>query len=144
MYNLGFHYKCIEEDYDQMKKYYLMAIKKGHIKAIIKLKKYYKQTNNTLDLLKLYIKIGDMSKLSNLLIDYSNQTTFNEEINIILLEYFNNIDEKNLPVIFKICKQLLNKQVDLLETHFKYTENGLGFNEAKKDFYQQISLFNNI
>jgi TPR repeat protein len=139
MNNLGIYYQKIEKDYDQMKKYYLMAIEKGHTDAINNLETYYQLNNDTLSLLKLYIKINDVVKISNLLIEYSNQTTLNEEITSILLEYLNSFNDTILPVSLKICKRLFNKQIDLLETHFKYTENGLGFNEAKKDFYQQLS-----
>ena len=74
------------------------------------------------------------------MLNYSNQTEVNHEMNQILLEYLNSIDDTILPVSLKICKHLLNKQIDLLEVHFKYTENGLGFNEAKKDFYNQVSF----
>jgi hypothetical protein len=56
----------------------------------------------------------------------------------------NSIDNTILPVSLKLYKQILNKQVDLLEAHFKYTENGLGFNEAKKDFYQQLSFYSQL
>ena len=80
-----------------------------------------------------------MTELSTILIKYSNQNILNEEINLILLEYLNKLDETKLSVSLKLYKQLLNKQLDLLDLHFKYTENGLGFNEAKKDYYQQLS-----
>jgi len=143
MYNLGFYYEEIK-DYDQMKKYYLMAIEKGHCIAIFDLEKWYQKNKDTVGLLQLYIKTNNTKKVLKILINYSIQNTMNEEINRILLEYLNSIDESELPVIFKICKQLLNKQVDLLDVHFKYAVNGLGFNEAKRDFYQQISLFNNM
>ena len=144
MNNLGFYYGTIEKDYDQMKKYYFMAIEKGNSLAKKNLEKYYQKNNNTMGLLQLYIKINDIDKLLKILINYLNQNTMNEEINLILLKYFDNIDVSKLPVIFRILKQSLNTQVDLLEAHFKYTENGLGFNEAREDFYQQVFLSNNI
>jgi len=141
MFNLGRYYQNIEKDYEQMEKYYLMATEKNHIHSIHGLEAHYLNNNNILKLLKLYIKINDISKLSKTLVDYSNQTELNEEINNILLEYLNSIDNTILPVSLKLYKQILNKQVDLLEAHFKYTVNGLGFNEAKKDFYQQLSFY---
>jgi len=121
-----------------------MAIEKGNCSAKKNLEKYYQKNNNNLGLLQLYIKTNNTKKVLKILINYSIQNTMNEEINRILLEYLNSVDESELPVIFKICKQLLNKQVDLLDVHFKYAVNGLGFNEAKKDYYQKISLFNGM
>jgi len=139
MYNLGFHYQHVEKDYNLMKKYYLMAIDKGHMSAIFNLEKFYIDNNDTLGLLQLYIKIGDKAKISNLLINYFNQTNINQEINLILLQYFDCIDVTNLPISFKLFKQLLNNQIDLLEVHFKYSENGSGYQEAKQDFLKQLS-----
>jgi hypothetical protein len=55
------------------------------------------------------------------------------------LQYLNCIDDHVLPVIFKLFKQLFNNQIDLLEAHFKYSENGLGYEEAKQDFLKQLS-----
>ena len=142
MYYLGSYYDLIEKDYYQMEKYYLMIMdtENNYRNIINKLESYYRTNNNTHKLLKLYIKINDSIEISKILIEYSNQTVLNEEINHILLEYLNSIDNTLLPVSLKLYKQLLNKQVDLLEAHFKYTENGLGFSEAKKDFYQQLSF----
>jgi hypothetical protein len=139
MYNLGFHYQNVEKDYDQMKKYYLMAIEKGDIKSIGKLEPFYKANNDTLGLLQLYIKIDDKDKISNLLINYSNQKNIDDKINLILLEYFNCIDDTDLPVLFKLFKKALNNQINLLEVHSKYTENELGYEEAKQDFLKQLS-----
>jgi TPR repeat protein len=136
---LGYHYRNIEKDYDQMKKYYLMAIEKGHCNAMYHLEQFYKDSNDTLGLLQLYIKIDDKAKISDILVNYCNQKIVDREINSILLQYLNCIDDHDLPVIFKLFKQLFDNQIDLLEAHFKYSENGLGYEEAKQDFLKQLS-----
>jgi len=139
MYNLGFYYQTIEKNYEQMKKYYLMAIEKGDYDTIYHLELFCKNNNDTLGLLQLYIKIDDKTKISDILVNYCNQKIVDKEINSILLQYLNCIDDHDLPVVFKILKQLFNNQIDLLEAHFKYSENGLGYEEAKQDFLKQLS-----
>ena len=139
MNNLGSYYQKIEKDYEQMKKYYLMAIEKGDNNAIYQLELFYKYNNDTLGLLQLYIKIDNKTKISDILVNYCNQKIINKEINSILLQYLNCINDHDLPIIFKLFIQLFNNQIDLLEAHFKYSENGLGYEEAKQDFLKQLS-----
>jgi hypothetical protein len=139
MNNLGYYYQNVEKDYDQMKKYYLNAIEKGNNEMIYHLEQFHKDNNDTLGLLQLYIKIDDKTKISDILVNYFNQNNISNEINLILLQYFNCIDVTDLPVSFKLFKQLLNNQIDLLEAHYKYSENGSGYEEAKHDFLKLLS-----
>jgi len=139
MKNLGSYYQKIEKEYELMKKYYFMAIDNGDIYASNRLEQFYKENNDTLGLLQLYIKIDDKTKISHILVNYCNQKIVDKEIDLILLQYLNCIDDHDLPVIFKLFMQLFNNQIDLLEAHFKYSENGLGYEEAKQDFLKQLS-----
>jgi len=139
MFSFGLYYDDVEKDYNLMEKYCLMAIEKGHRIAMYKLEQFYKDNNDTLGLLQLYIKINDKTKISDILVNYCNQKIVDREINSILLQYLNCIDDHDLPVIFKLFKQLFNNQIDLLEAHFKYSENSLGYEEAKQDFLKQLS-----
>ena len=41
MFNFGLYYQTIEKDYHLMKKYYLMAIEKGHSDAMFNFGLYY-------------------------------------------------------------------------------------------------------
>jgi len=116
-----------------------MAIEKGHRNAMYQLEQFYKDNNDTLGLLQLYIKIDNKTKISDILVNYCNQKIIDREINSIFLQYLNCIDDHDLPVIFKLFMQLFNNQIDLLEAHFKYSENGLGYEEAKQDFLKQLS-----
>jgi len=139
MHNLGYYYRYVEKDYEQMKKYYLMAIDNGDKNTIWQLEQFCEKNNDTLGLLQLYIKIDDKTEISDILVNYCNQKIVDKEINLILLQYLNCIDDHDLPVVFKILKQIFNNQIDLLEAHFKYSENGLGYEEAKQDFLKQLS-----
>jgi hypothetical protein len=138
MYNLGYYYQYMEHDYNLMKKYYLMASEKGHKMSIRYLENFYIDNNDTLGLLQLYIKIDDKTKISNVLVNYCNQKIVNQRINSILLEYLNCIDDHDLPVLFKLFKQILNNQINLLEAHFKYAINCSGYEVAKQDFQKSI------
>ena len=64
MYNLGNYYHYIEKNYDEMKKYYLMAVEKGHIKAMNDLGYYYKTIENNHDISKKYL--STLLKSSNI------------------------------------------------------------------------------
>ena len=54
MNNLGLYYKSIQ-DYDQMKKYYLMAIEKNNEKAMYNLAIYYKSIKDYDQMNKYYL-----------------------------------------------------------------------------------------
>jgi TPR repeat protein len=53
MNNLGYYYQFIEKDYELMKKYYLIAIDKGHSNAMNNLGYYLKYLLNALYFLHL-------------------------------------------------------------------------------------------
>jgi len=116
MNNLGFYYGNIEKDYERMKKYYRMAIEKGNKNAFFHLEQFHKDSDDTLELLRLYIKIDNKTKISDILVNYCNQKIINKEINSILLQYLSCIDDHDLPVLFKLFKQLFNNQIDLLSS----------------------------
>jgi TPR repeat protein len=54
MNNLGYYYQYIEYNYDLMKKYYLMSIKKGFSNAMYNLGYYYEKEENNYKLMKKY------------------------------------------------------------------------------------------
>ena len=90
-----------------MKKYYLMAIEKGDLMVIDELIRYY--------------------------IDNLNEKIYDEYfLNFINIE--NEELQNKLPENFKFIKNLYNEKIDLIELHFKYSLDGKGFEEAKKDF----------
>jgi len=141
MYELGLYYEKIEKDYILMEKYYLMAIEKKSRNATKNLKKYYRSNNNTHKLLKLYKKTDNQKKLCGMLINYFGEFVENNETNKIVLKYLKDMDDSLLPNSLKILKRMLNKEISLLEMHINYSMNSQGFEEAKKDFYKQLSLF---
>ena len=67
---IGLYYRCIEQDYDLMKQYYLMAIEKGNITSMKDVGDYYKNIEENYDLMKQYyllaIEKGDISCMDKL------------------------------------------------------------------------------
>ncbi len=67
---IGEYYQYVEQDYDQMKKYYLMAIEKGDGYSMYKLGYYYDEIEKDYDQMKKYylmsIKKGNSDAMHNL------------------------------------------------------------------------------
>ena len=70
MYCFGIYYKDVEKNYDEMKKYYLMAIENGNVEAMCDLGDYYKHVENNYNEMKKYymlaIKKGDLIAMENM------------------------------------------------------------------------------
>ena len=54
MNNLGVYYEVVEENYDEAKKYYHMAIEKGNINSLNNIVLYYKRNEKDLTFIDLY------------------------------------------------------------------------------------------
>ena len=76
LFYLGVYYFEIEKDYDQMKKYYLMAINKGDSNSMYNLGCYYRDVEKDYDQMKKYylmaINKGDSNAMNNLAWYYQN------------------------------------------------------------------------
>ena len=113
MCNLGTYYQLTEINYELMKKYYLMAIEKENIDAMNNLKKFYdKSIKNNIDIYDEY------------LFKYIN----------IEHEHIQN----NLSYHFKFIKKLYNEKIDLMNLHFEYSMEGVGYVDAKNDFIKKL------
>ena len=87
MNNFGSYYGNVEKNYDEMKKYYLMAINLNNIDALFLLKKYY---NN--DLL-FYKTLMSIENKSNIVLDELDNVKYLYEINLDINTQQNNIKE---------------------------------------------------
>jgi len=96
MYNLGNYYKMVEENYNLMEKYYLMAIDRECKLPIENLERYYKDTNNTMGLINLYLKINNKTKLSQLLMGDSITNKIKKYYDCIENTRYNAIKKKVL------------------------------------------------
>ena len=170
MDNLGYYYQYNVKDYKLMKKYYLMAIENGCDNANYNLGYYYKNkgkyemmekyhlmainndacfysleiyyNKNHIKLLDLYILRNDRQKIINQfnkIFSLTNQINEEEFLNRLISFEFKPDD--NLSLGLKLLLNALKQKIDLLELHFKYAPEGLGFKEAKEDFLTNIAEY---
>jgi len=134
MYELAIYYHDIENNDLEMEKYYLMAIDYG-CNDTAYLEDYYYNKNKYNELLKLYLKIQNSNKMIDLLIyivgQKNNMILDTQTIKIL----YTTILPENVPLYLHIIKKLLSKKINLIESHFKYSLNSAGYEEAKKEFY---------
>jgi uncharacterized protein len=119
VYELGKYYQK-EKNYDEMKKYYLMAIENGSIEAMRHLRLSFKCTNN--EMKKYYlmaIENGDISAMFNLGLYYQHIEKNYDEMkkyyfNIIKIEDDKEYDDK------EYIKKLKKKADNKLQEYYKY------------------------
>jgi hypothetical protein len=101
MYHLGFYYHYIEKNYDQMKKYYLMAIDRENYNAAVDNLSNYLNTNpnklyDDFELYYPYLNIINISNIRKSIIknyylkNQNNKIRFlplDEDIKTLLLEF---------------------------------------------------------
>lgn len=94
-----------------------------------------------LQIIKFYYNCEDfdkfeyhINKFMNSKYEINNDDSLKEIYKII-----ENIDDSKIKTIgVKMIKQLLQKQLNLLDLHIKYAPEGTGYEEAKQHFYQQL------
>jgi hypothetical protein len=133
---LGDYYEKIK-DYDNMIKYYTMALKRSD-KCFVKLCLHCPYP---LKRLQLYITHYIHDKDRHLIINNFNSLSYStndidEEAFLNILTSFDFKEDDKLCLSLKILLKTLNKQIDLIDLHFKYAPEGLGFKEAKEDYLQ--------
>jgi len=72
---------------------------------------------------------------------FLNKVSTNNTIDDAVLNLISEIDVDNVVGLCNnilIIKKLLTHQLDLMELHFKYSINGKGYDDAKKDFNKMI------
>jgi len=117
----GVYYKIIEENYDLMKKYYLMAIELNHPNSIVNLAYYYEIIEKNYDLMKKYylmaIKLNNSSAMYYLALYYKNT----EKNYDLMKKYYlmaiglnNSIAMNNLGYYY----QYIEKNYDLMKKYY--------------------------
>jgi predicted DNA-binding WGR domain protein len=145
MKNLGNYYEE-QKDYDNMKKYYFMAIEKGNSHAMNELAIHYKKLEDYGALIKLYYdnldKYGIIDKLvdelSKLLNKKKDEISVDYSKIIDIIININLDDVSNVPMHMILLKKSLMESVDLYDLHFKYTPDGIGYEQAKQDFKNRV------
>jgi hypothetical protein len=123
-------------------KYILMYLEnKSYVvrSRIRTIEELYRTNKDIIGLIKIYRKLND-NKLINQLEKYLKSSDNSIDIEIIKILNNTNLDQyMNVPKYLYVIKDLVKKQINLLEQHFKYTIGGSGFIEAHNDF---LSLLN--
>lgn len=101
---------------------------------------YYKNNNkNNVDIVKIY----NMTQIWHENVGNSIKRLCNDKFDQVLLELnINNlkINKCENVAIIEFLQKVYNEKIDLMKLHFEYSENGKGFDEAKKDFDTKILL----
>ena len=138
MNNLGYYY-MEKEDRENAIKYYLMAIEKGDITAINNLTTYCECQKNYIPLAQVYYTKKKYKKLEETIGKIIiNEQPLTETIVEYILECCDKFSDNCHPTI-RFIYNLLKTKIDLMELHFKYSEQGKGFQEAKTDFIKQLT-----
>jgi tetratricopeptide (TPR) repeat protein len=141
-YNLGHYYHIVEINYDEMEKYYMEAINRNNLQAYCLLRNYYLNHHLDLELLQLYIRVMDINifgvvreiiiKRFNMIV--GNKLLCGKKLFLELVANFIFCENDDIHPLLKILQNIYNDQISLMDLHFKYTVNGIGFEDAKNDF----------
>lgn len=121
-------------DYENMEKYYLMAHEHGDVVSFDILYEFYVDMNMRKRSLFLLIKYEryDLYKETHYTI---NDFILDDETTSILMDKPPHV---LMPNILKYLYKIIKTQMDPIQLHFEYTENGKGYDDAKKHFISMI------
>jgi len=133
----GFYF-LIENIPIEMEKYYILACDMGNADAMYNLALYYKNLNNIKQMIEFLLKAirENHAKANEEFLEYTKKTALDTDPEVIV-EYIHieiPLVQDNMPKLFLSLKRLIDYEIDPKILDSKYTENGLGFEEAKADF----------
>lgn len=147
------NYYVSNKNYEKATKYYLIAAKKGNVDVLntltsgsgfwlSKINEYY--NDDMFDVFKLCIQYQEHIKLENVctiiyaLWFHMLKAEQKEEFIDLISKIKINNDEK-IPFILEMLIKLTNYNLDIMKLHFDFSLNGLGYEDAKKDFLSKIT-----
>lgn len=138
IFKLAVYYKSINK-YTDMEIYFLKNIKNNHKESLENLVKYYHENKYYEKIMVLYYENNKLEELINFV-----QEILKLDINLNnnMLEIIRKLDKSKLgnkSAYLKLIYKLLNNNIDLLYTHFKYLPNSRGYFQAKHDFYNHVN-----
>jgi TPR repeat protein len=96
----GLYYNHIEKNYEQMKKYYIMAIEKNNIDAMINFACYYKNIEKNYEHMKKYYLMAiDNGNVSSMLFLASHYNKIEKNYDMMEKYYLMAIDKGNVDAI---------------------------------------------
>lgn len=147
MYYLAEYYNRIKKMED-MEKYALMFLKYNLIPKLLymndivveMLSKYYNTIEKPVSALHLYIEykserpkiIKQFNHISSLIL---NEEQYNLLLTILTtFEFGDDLVHSSI----RMLSNVLRNQIDIMDLHFKYTVNGIGYEKAKEEFLQSL------
>jgi len=130
MNSLGLYYKDLKM-YNQMRKYFLMAIDRNDSVAFLNYEFFCKLKKEIPNLIDLYIRTGKNYN-HNLVEIYKKYLSDRGEISIEILKKIPHV-VSNINYI-RIIKRMLDKKLSLVKMHCEYSIGSSGFLEAMEDF----------
>lgn len=137
IYNFGLYY-FKKNKFEKYQKYLLVACDLNYIQAISNLQDHYLINKNYEKLFSHLLKYNQPG-INKIFLDL-DILEFNFSGNLLEIIKQFNPENINIPIL-KILNNILNKNIDLLDIHFKYNLTGSGFLEAKSDYYKRISEY---
>ena len=133
-------------DHENAEKYFLMAIEHGNFCEKDKLIHCYDRICNDFGYLKIYRLNKDLiarntilNKIKNIWASTDKCKPEQKKILMETLSVFKFEPTDKIPMSLELFIELLHNQVDAMKLHFTYTVNGEGFQEAHRDFIDNIT-----
>ena len=106
MHNLGIYHQYTDKNYDEMKKYYLMAIEKGCLDSMHDLGNYNQYTDKNYDEMKKYYLMAIEKGCSDSMYSLGHYYKENSKFELELLE-----DSKKNKLIVEKTNEIIKNQV---------------------------------
>lgn len=127
--------------FDNAKKYYLIAIENNNERGFGGLCNYYKEKRETEnDIITLSIKYNmyHIFNFDQLACSRAAKYKFTkEDLDILSNRTFDEL--KDAPEFIKMIHRMIKTPIDIMKLHFDYTVHGKGYDEAKNDFFKNIT-----
>lgn len=143
MGSLGWYYRKIF-NYEKMEEYCLMAIKNGNKHTFDQLMCEYMYNYSHMKQLILLTSYPSMAKREDIIntFNFVSSTKLNADDQNKFFELFTefqfNDDDELFPSL-RLLLNSINNQLSIMDLHFTYTVNGLGYNDAKSDFFDKCT-----
>lgn len=121
-------------DHENVEKYYLMAYENEDTESFTKLYNYYSYNNMQKKALLLMIKYNRYDLYDEQHYKINDYILDDEMITELLNKPLNH----SAPDILKYLYKIIKTQLDPIQLHFEYAENGKGYEDAKRHFISMV------
>jgi len=141
MYDLADYYQFIENNYELMKKYYLMAIELNNSGAMNNLARHYQYNEKNYDLMKKYylmaIQLNDSDAMNNLAYYYKNTE---KNYDLMKKYYLMGIELNDSDAMYDLAGYYQNKNDQTFVELYKYEDKEYIIDLFNDKFENNINL----